>query len=481
MITKATGRKIGRFLLIICVLYLLYVFLTGVFPFLGRKEVSEDFATSIKTSDFYGETVCTDRVALIEQPSDGFYTRLHILDEAKERVDVSYYAMHMGETTDLFLGALLDAADRGVHVRILVDGLFGGLTDANRVYAVALGAHPNIEVALYNPPSLLKPWTWNGRLHDKYIIVDDRLLLLGGRNIGDKYFAPEGYEKKISYDRDVLVYNTAWQHGENESVLHDVRRYMDALWNSSDVRQSFEKETRRGAEKQKELLRTYRLFAAEHTEIVDHASDDYEGQTYAANRVTFFHNDTQIGLKEPKAGYILSQLLLDAEDSVTMQSPYIVREPVLDDLLDTLDEKELDMTLLTNSVASSPNPMACTAYWGDRASLLTHDVRLWEYQGKDQLHAKSYLIDDRMAVVGSYNLDPRSAYLDTELMLAIDSPAFTQHLREVQGEYLRQALEVGSDGQYVPNSGVTECPIPPLKRVMLYALYLPVKLFQNLI
>lgn len=233
-------------ILAIVVFYLLYVVLTAVFPAMFRKPVSDAFASSVSASNFYSDHECADRVALIESPTEGFESRLHLLDEATKRIDISYYAMHMGETTDLFLGAILNAADRGVQIRILVDDQFGGLTHSHADYATALGAHPNIELKTYNPLNPLKPWTWNGRLHDKYMIADNRLLMLGGRNIGDKYFDPEGYEKPLSLDRDVLIYNTEWNNQSKDSVLFDVRAYMDEIWNSSAAVQSFNNDSEKG-------------------------------------------------------------------------------------------------------------------------------------------------------------------------------------------------------------------------------------------
>lgn len=102
-------------------LYLIYALGTGVLPYLHSKPVSQTFAASVNPSGFYRDMPCADRVALVEYPAESFDARIHILDEAEERIDVSYYAMHMEESADLFLGALLEAADRGVHVRILVD------------------------------------------------------------------------------------------------------------------------------------------------------------------------------------------------------------------------------------------------------------------------------------------------------------------------------------------------------------------------
>lgn len=475
------GRvKIGKYIWRAIVLYLVYVLCTGVFPFLRPRSVSDTFAASVSTSGFFGDRPCTDRVALVESPSESFETRIHILDEAKKRIDVSYYAIHMGESTDLFLGALLDAADRGVHVRIFVDGQFGGLTSFHRSYATALGAHPNIELKLYNPPNVLKPWTWNGRLHDKYIIIDDRLLLMGGRNVGDKYFATEGYDRPLSYDRDVLIYNTAWADGAADSVLFDVRSYMDGLWNGQDVSQPFSGDTKSGAEKRQALRTKYDRFRSHHPDLFDHGRDDYEAWTYPANRVTFFHNDTQIGPKEPTTGYVLGKLLLEANESVVLQSPYVILDDALEELLNELGEKQIDAAILTNSIASSPNPVACTAYFGDRKTILNTGIHLWEYQGAHAIHAKTYLIDDRMAIVGSYNLDPRSAYIDTEMMLAIDSVEFTRHLKQVQAEYRQQSLEASLDGAYSPGSPPEARPVPFFKRIMIFVLFLPVRLFKYL-
>lgn len=456
--------KLNKVLWIGLGLYALAIVLTGILPFSFPKSVSKEFADSVSVSDFYGDTPCTDRVALVESPVEGFRTRIHILDEAVERIDVSYYAMHMGDSTDLFLGALLDAADRGVRVRVLVDGQFGGLTRSHSAYASAIGSHPNIELKLYNAPNLLKPWTWNGRLHDKYILIDDRLLLLGGRNIGDKYFVEQGDGKTLSYDRDVLVYNTAFSEETAASVLHDVRTYMDGVWDGENVAAPFSRVTRWGARKQQALREDFQQFRQENGSLFDHGSDDYEGWTCAANRVTFFHNDTNIGPKQPNAGYMLGQLLRSAEHDVTLQSPYVILDKHLEALLEDLGRMEIDAKILTNSKAASPNPMACTAYSSDRKTILNTGISVWEYQRPNTLHAKSYLIDDRMSVVGSFNLDPRSDTIDTELMLAIDSEDFARQLGAVLDGYRANALQVGPEGRYLPGPEGLEAPVPFSKR-----------------
>ena len=467
-------------ILAIVVFYLLYVVLTAVFPAMFRKPVSDAFASSVSASNFYSDHECADRVALIESPTEGFESRLHLLDEATKRIDISYYAMHMGETTDLFLGAILNAADRGVQIRILVDDQFGGLTHSHADYATALGAHPNIELKTYNPLNPLKPWTWNGRLHDKYMIADNRLLMLGGRNIGDKYFDPEGYEKPLSLDRDVLIYNTEWNNQSKDSVLFDVRAYMDEIWNSSAAVQSFNNDSEKGIAKRESLKSNYAHFRQEHASLFDHSTDNYQAWTYPANRVSFIHNDTHIGVKEPKVGYIIGELLNSAKTSVTLQSPYVILDSMLKEQLTQIGNQPIDAKILTNSVGSSPNPIACTAYLGDRSGILNTGISLWKYQGDHSIHAKSYVIDDRITAVGSYNLDPRSAYLDTELLLVIDSTEFTDHFKQVQDSYFQQSLKVNDRGQYEPKSNIEARPISGFQGLLIAILYLPVKLLKFL-
>lgn len=174
--------------------------------------------------------------------------------------------------------------------------------------------------------------------------------------------------------------------------------------------------------------------------------------------------------KPSNTGYALGQLLRSAQQSVTLQSPYVILNRNLKALVQDLGEMDIDTTILTNSVAVSPNPMACTAYHGSRRAIVNTGVNLWEYQGPNTIHAKSYLIDDRMSVVGSFNLDPRSDCIDTELMLAIDSPDFASRLALVQSGYQSQALPVGRDGRYLPDQALEPVPLSGVKKAMVWVL-----------
>ncbi|MCD7827918.1 MAG: phosphatidylserine/phosphatidylglycerophosphate/cardiolipin synthase family protein [Clostridiales bacterium] len=461
--------------------YLNYAVFIFSIMYLRKKDVPENVKMMYSSEKFKGNGPCVDRVSLVEEPLTSLSTRIHILSSAEKTIDISYFAIQMGKTTDYFLGAILDAADRGVHVRILVDGASGGLTRSNKEYAVALGAHPNIDLKVYNPPDFLKPWTYNGRLHDKYIIIDNKLLLLGGRNIGDKYFNPIGYDKNISIDRDVLIYNTEYDKGSSASVLFQVRSYMSEIWHSAYVSMPFSQESNTGRQKRKELSENFSMIKKAYPTLFDHSHDDYEKTTFEANRITFLHNPIKTTQKNPTVAYALQNLMLTAKKSVTLQSPYVVLDDGLKKFFRDLGKKGIDCRLLTNSVASTLNMPAYSMYYIDKKELLQTGLRVWEYQSQNAIHAKTYLIDGRISAVGSFNLDPRSAYIDTELMLVIDSKDFTEYLSGIQSQYFNHSLEVGCDGKYIQRSDIEEAKVNPAKKTAIKILSVPMRFFKYLV
>jgi len=225
-------KKLPRYSLRLLLAYLAYIFAGGVLAYLLPRQARN----LPQTDSFYGIGRGPDRAVLVEEPQDAFARRVEVIRTAQSTLDVCYHCVKSGETTECFFAELLRAADRGVRVRVLLDGTVGGLSGARSNIALALRAHPNIEYRIYNPVDLLRPWEWNALLHDKFILADDRMLLLGGRNIGDEYFAPPGYEGAVTYDRDVLVLNDlAGTPDSSESVTAQAKIYMDTLWDAPET------------------------------------------------------------------------------------------------------------------------------------------------------------------------------------------------------------------------------------------------------
>ena len=206
-----------KWILLLVVLILMYELLGAIAPFVHPKRVSGELP---KAEEFYGtayrETV--DRAAVIESNKEALALRLSMFEEAKESIVMTTFDIREGESTSDIFASLFAAADRGVKVKIIVDGMYGLLHMSGKELFKAAGSHENLEIKFYNTPNLFMPWTINGRMHDKYIIVDDRILLMGGRNTFD-YFLGEYEGKSVGYDREILIYNEK-QEETSLSLIH---------------------------------------------------------------------------------------------------------------------------------------------------------------------------------------------------------------------------------------------------------------------
>ena len=145
----------------------------------------------------------TERAVIIEKNSQALLERVRLIQNAKDEIILSTFAFKSDESGKLILGALHDAADRGVHVRILVDGMESWIDMEGNPYFYGLSSHENVEIKLYNKANPLKPWKTMGRMHDKYLIADGKIYILGGRNTYN-YFLGD-FPGHKNFDRDVLV------------------------------------------------------------------------------------------------------------------------------------------------------------------------------------------------------------------------------------------------------------------------------------
>lgn len=440
----------------VILLYLIYVFICGVIIPAIPVNVSHKTRDTIKPADFYANQTGADRIVLVENSPDGFDTRIQIIREAQHTLDISYHCVEWGKTAEYFFGAVMDAADRGVKVRFIIDDFIGGLNEHAPDVAMAMVAHENIEYKSYNKIDLLRPWLANSRLHDKYIISDDRLLLLGGRNIGDKYFDSFDFDGVSSSDRDVLVYNTLQgQANSNSSVLSQVRGYMDEIFAHPLTKCPFKKLS--GGQQSKaesahaRLLSSYENLEAIRPDLFSTAKVDWERKTVATNKITLISNPIHGNKKEPIVGYTLSVLAKNAQKSVIMQSPYTVAKAPMLNVFAAIAQNVPQAELITNSMASTPNLPAFSHYISRRKAIAKTGVHIMEYQGRNSIHAKSFLIDGRLCATGSLNLDERSLYLDTETMLVIDSQPFYAQLSSAVDAIKAGSIEVGKDNSYLPS------------------------------
>lgn len=318
----------------------------------------------------------------------------------------------------------------------------------------ALGRLANVEIKYYNTPNPLKPWTINGRMHDKYIIVDDRLLLLGGRNTFDLFLGDYVPDQRKSHDQDVLVVNTCAGTEDRRSALFQTEDYFHSIWFGPYAQTHLDNEPLFSAPTdavEEELRARYQAISEERPGLFSSEAVDYAAYTVPVDKVTLLANPTNILAKEPWVWWQMQQCA-EAAERVVLMTPYAV---LSDEMYEGLGRIAGKTTLMLNSVAVGDNFMASSDYTFNRGKVVDTGVTVSEWFGDYSSHGKAALFDDDLSMVGSYNWDMRSTYIDTELMLAFHGEEFagllSEHLSEMEANSLT-ALPVG----YLPKEGVEE-------------------------
>ena len=403
---------------------------------LPQGEISEEAAEAVDTSVYYSDSVGGDRAQILSDNAEALDARIRMIAQAEERILFSTFDIRADEAGTQVLAALLDAAERGVQVEMLVDGFRSWLYMEGCSEFLALSSHPNVEIRLYNQVNVLLPWTYMGRMHDKYIIVDDDLYLLGGRNTFS-YFLGET-DGKHNYDWDVLI----WNDGSEEGSLSQLEDYFYSIWDSENVSVFHNNEliaewpsVQKASAQLKQL---YEQLQEDQPELFE--PYDYAAVTCETDQVTLLSNPTNITSKEPVVFYTIMQLIGEA-DEADFHTPYIISN---DWMLDMLAEagSDTDLTIMTNSVANNGNLFGAAFYRQVKGTLLDMGISLLEFDGGVSYHGKVITMDNTLSLVGSYNLDLRSTYVDTELMLVIDSEAFCTVLQAEMDVYEEQCLTV---------------------------------------
>ncbi len=480
---KLLLKNMFRFTIIAAIIWVIYAFTTGVLLFIKHKKVSSEYIAKSSSIDYYSDETGPDRVVLIEDPLESGLARMGIIRDAQTSLNIAYFSIDSGESSELFFAALLDAADRDVQVNLLLDGMFHGIKGELKSIFYALMMHPNIDIKLYEPLSLITPWTINNRMHDKYIIADNEIGMIGGRNIGDKYFNPDWYTKAVTNDRDVIIINT--ESDESASVINEMTSYFNEIWSheySEDLSIRLNKfRQKKGTEKQRELADKLAQAKELHQDTMLQYSRLLD-ISVPTNKITFIHNPITRFSKEPWCWYELTKLMKSAKSSIFVQSPYFVPSKAMTkSYLDGIDTKNIDVFILTNSLASTPNYPAFSGYINHRKRLVDSGITIFEYQSKDSIHAKAFTIDNDLLAIGTFNVDPRSAFLSTESMVVIHSAEAAEKLDDGLMQYIEESLVVGEDYEYIQSDSIEEVPVNIVKRAAVTILSYIVRLFEFLL
>ncbi len=395
-------------------------------------------------------------MALVQDNLDAFAVRALGARDAERSLDLQYYIWHDDTTGRLLDHELLRAAERGVRVRLLLDDLNAHGRDS---ILAALDAHPNIEVRMFNPTRnrsgtfsramemLLRLVSVNRRMHNKAWIADGRVAVVGGRNIGDEYFSASADTNFI--DLDALVVGPAV--AQTEAIF-------DEFWNSRGaIPLSSLARARPGALRQlREQANAAGDTDSEHPYIRRvRAARDLGGfldapALYWPDRLQVLSDPaSKAGGADPSRWLVhpLADAMLQAKRTLQLVSPYFVPGERGVQALRGLRDKGVDVQVLTNSLAATDVLAVHSGYAPYRKPLLEAGVGLFELKARDErdsslfgssgasLHTKAFTVDGESGFIGSFNIDPRSISLNTEMgVLFHDADATAALERLIHGK-----------------------------------------------
>jgi len=379
---------------------------------------------------------------LLVNGHDAFAARLLLADTAEKTLDVQYFIWKNDLTGRILIERLLRAADRGVHVRVLLDDI-GSMAPDDKL--AALDSHPNIEIRLFNPARVRSPKlagiAWEPRrltrrMHNKSFTADGAVSIIGGRNIADEYFSAN--EKMNFADLDVAMIGPA---------VKEVDDSFERYWNS---RAAIDMDTVHHSRHTEQDLAIVRENLAHHDSVVrdsEYATSlrDCKLNGYLKNHNVPYQwggarviDDSPDKVLKTDENTLLAKKLVDevyrTRKELYLVSPYFVPGDSGVALLTDARKRGLRVVVVTNSLASNDGLHVHAGYKKYRIPLLREGVEIYEMKptttSKDwsvaassgaSLHSKTFAFDRRTLFVGSYNLDPRSRNLNTEIGVLIDS------------------------------------------------------------
>ncbi len=477
--------KILRNVLLVLLVCVLYEILGILVSSAWHRPVSKFTQDSFCPDQCYSDQAGAERVLCIDDNREALIWRLRVIESAQNELVLSTFEMRGDNSGQDMMSALYHAAEKGVHIRIFLDGLNGKLRLSKSKHFQTLASHPNVEVKFYAPVNLLKPWNITFCMHDKYLIADSRVYILGGRNVYDYFLG--NYPGRVNVDRDLLVYESD-SAGAGSSLIQ-LHNYFESIWKlpcCKRMKCSKNGENTEGRTKNGRSTETAECYLKKHyIELQKQYPEafeepDYLSATISADKITLLSNSQRPFCREPKIWYELAQLMR-YRNQVTIQTPYIICNRRMYQDLTEIAESSGNLEIITNAVESGANPWGCTDYLNQKEKILNTGASVCELLGGASNHIKTILIDDRLSVVGSYNLDERSTYLDTELMLAVDCRELNEQLRKSVQKDKEYCKQVFPDGDVYFGACYVPADMAPDKEKFYHILQTVIRPFRYLL
>jgi len=404
---------------------------------------------------------------------DALCMRVGLIERAEHSIDIQSYLIRDDLSGNLIALKLVEAADRGVRVRLLMDD---ALTEPIDSGLLSLNDHVNIEVRVFNPfprrrsrlISFIANFNiLNRRMHNKSFTVDNQVTIVGGRNLADEYFQTSGTSEFL--DEDLAAIGP---------VVIDVSDGFDEYWNTPEAIPISVFDKFLDHQAVSETVAAGRRYLEEHKknpfllglndELVQALLDGSLPLLAARAELVLDHPDKVRGLVRKQVGDVTDRLIRmvsSAHEQVIVVSPYFVPQRQGVDFFSALVRKGVRVVILTNSLASTNHSSVYAVYARYRKPLLRQGVEVYELRpGNDNrvvdetgadpvpltLHSKVAIVDSARLFVGSFNLDPRSLYINTELGVVVESPQMAASMASAGLEALQLSayqLKLNSNGR----------------------------------
>ena len=436
-------------------------------------------ATSVATAQPIGDWIdanCEDCAArmvsqtgayILEKGEESLVGRAWLTQHAARSIDVQYFIWSTDNVGILAAEGLLSAAERGVRVRVLVDDI---MIDAEHRTLLLLSAHPNAEIRIYNPNFAVGVGFWqrvknvfsdfravNQRMHDKTAIFDGVAGITGGRNMADEYF---DFDHEYNFrDRDILLVGAAVsemtenfeEFWESEYAVPVERILADELAKISDEDvkaraaelHAYAADTRNFAPAVRQAIKA----TGQHVRALLDAMV-WDEMAFISDIPGKNPGDEGLGGGGESTRRLI-EALAEAKRDILIQSPYLVMPEGGIEFFEGLIDRGVRVRMSTNSLASTDNIQAFSGYASQRKRLLQAGIEIYEYKAYPALrktllerypriaetdpifalHAKSLVIDDEVMYIGTFNLDPRSANLNTEVGLLARNEQLARQLK----------------------------------------------------
>ncbi|MEW6710651.1 MAG: phosphatidylserine/phosphatidylglycerophosphate/cardiolipin synthase family protein [Candidatus Riflebacteria bacterium] len=451
---NGSSREISHFSAIFIVFYLLLVAPAWAETSSSGTSLSKVFSSfpTIAQGD-------STRVRLLSGNEEAWYARWHLIENAKKSLTITYFIIDQDIFGFSFIGLLRKKARQGVAIRLMVDDRFmrgaKKLKDYDELEELA--REPNVEVKVYNPigkqllPSLgdvRKVFVSN---HDKIIIADSRLCLTGGRNIGRDYFVQLGEFKNVFQDLDVAMegpgvvsqlqqaFDEEWKALPNRKVTGDkinlvsqsakldlayhlMNRYLQGAGVPDLKKLNFPKSLQKSAEAFCEQLSGFKKLSAYNSFRL------FRGDRPVPVRILDRHS--LLGTRRD-IGPNLIRMIDAAREEIFIQNAYVVLDEAAESALRRASSRGVKIYLCTNSGESTNHPSTVAFFLTDWKRILATmpTARILVYpKGMPCIHTKAFVFDRQIAVVGTYNLDPLSMVINSEVVAVINDTSFARRL-----------------------------------------------------